>query len=300
MLCVHSVLRRCPACVSRNLTQDSAWRISQSISTMQHQDSASRLFMVAAKEMKIILRPRKIASILAQISVYFPKSQVYVWHTFQDITTTLNQNHARRSCMVAAWGTETTLKLWRTVKLSALHDMLVRPISSNKNKRKRLICDWCNDFHRNITCLKTFSAKLKAKHRSNKFQAKRAECKMQMCQENTDKSKFIPVAKPNISNYGDYEEGKPVQVRYALYKWKDGIIRQLVINLNPIGDEGQSKVSRSITSSNLHQYTWNITSNSLRPQLVQPSPGGSSSSGGGFSIGSLFVIVMAVYSLARK
>jgi hypothetical protein len=45
-----------------------------------------------------------------------------------------------------------------------------------------------------------------------------------MCQENTDKSKFIPVAKPNISNYGDYEEGKPVQVRYALYKWKDGVV----------------------------------------------------------------------------
>lgn len=54
-----------------------------------------------------------------------------------------------------------------------------------------------------------------------------------MCQENTDKSKFIPVAKPNISNYGDYEEGQPVQVRYALYKWKDGVVWVILLQLSP-------------------------------------------------------------------
>ena len=75
-----------------------------------------------------------------------------------------------------------------------------------------------------------------------------------MCKISMDRVKHVPVAKPNISSYTDYKEGKPLQVTYQKYKWKvDGMVRQLVINLNFDEDKGASKVSQSETS-NLQRY----------------------------------------------
>jgi hypothetical protein len=41
-----------------------------------------------------------------------------------------------------------------------------------------------------------------------------------MCKYDIDHMTQFPVAKPNISMYGEYEEGKPLQVTYEKYNWK--------------------------------------------------------------------------------
>ena len=46
-----------------------------------------------------------------------------------------------------------------------------------------------------------------------------------VCKISMDRLMHVPVAKPTISSYSDYKEGKPLQVTYQKYKWKvDGIV----------------------------------------------------------------------------
>ncbi|XP_028414125.1 uncharacterized protein LOC114537164 [Dendronephthya gigantea] len=119
-----------------------------------------------------------------------------------------------------------------------------------------------------------------------------------MCRMNSDRTEFSTVAKPLITSYGVFEEGKPLRVTYATYNsTKDDTVRQLIINLNYGVDVGTSKVSQRKTSSSVDQFTIDITSPSLRPRLVQPGSRSSSSSGGGLSIGSYIIIVFFVVLL---
>ena len=93
--------------------------------------------MVAAKPMKIISKLKKIVREIVQISVYFLKNRVCAWLTLRDITTILHQNRAQCLSMVAVWGTETTLKLSKTVKPSA-HDMYDHSTQATRTKTQIL------------------------------------------------------------------------------------------------------------------------------------------------------------------
>ena len=93
--------------------------------------------MVAAKPMKIISKLKKIVREIVQISVYFLKNRVCAWLTLRDITTILHQNRAQCLSMVAVWGTETTLKLSKTVKPSA-HDMYGHSTQATRTKTQIL------------------------------------------------------------------------------------------------------------------------------------------------------------------